>query len=183
VVDLDAALGEQFLDVTVGQPEAQVRADSKDDDLGREAEAGESGPREGSWARAAGSHADSLAARRRPQRMQQRLFNQLPCLGVECSSSRSASRLASAGANASYSDAGVWVFGVVLHQHDPLGVGVVDIDQVLDAVRPVDAGAPLADRHVAPAAQRLADQEQVAHAAAGALRCNAASSFLSLAAR
>jgi hypothetical protein len=94
------------------------------------------------------------------------MFNQLPCLGVECSSSRSASRLASAGANASYSDAGVWVLGVVLHQHDPPGVGIVDIQQVLDAVRPVDAGAPVADHDVAPAGKRLADQEQVAHPAA-----------------
>src|SRR5512132_1033826 len=91
------------------------------------------------------------------------MFNQLPCLGVECSSSRSASRLASAGANASSSDAGVWVLGVVLDQHDPLGVGVVDIDQVPDAVRPIDAGAPVADRDVTPAGQRLGDQEQVAH--------------------
>src|SRR6266568_3765700 len=81
-------------------------------------------------------------------------------------SSLSASRLASAGSNAWYSDAGVWVFGVVLHQHDLLGVGVVDVEEVLDAVRPVDAGAPLADRHVAPASKRLAHQEQVAHAAA-----------------
>jgi len=29
-------------------------------------------------------------------------------------------------------------------------------------VRPVDAGAPVADRDLAPAGQRLADQEQVA---------------------
>ncbi len=87
-------------------------------------------------------------------------------LGVSCSSSRSASRLASAGANASYSDAGVWVFGVVLHQHDPLGVGVVNLQQVLDAVRPVDAGAPRADHDVAPASKRLTDQKQVAHATA-----------------
>src|SRR6266545_3883951 len=55
---------------------------------------------------------------------------------------------------------------VVLYQHDPLGVGVVDVDQVLDAVRPVDAGAPRADHDVPPAAQRLAHQEQVVHAAA-----------------
>jgi hypothetical protein len=55
---------------------------------------------------------------------------------------------------------------VVLHQHDPLGVGIVDIQQVLDAVRPVDAGAPVADHDVAPAGKRLADQEQVAHPAA-----------------
>src|SRR6266496_5889676 len=33
-------------------------------------------------------------------------------------------------------------------------------------VRPVDAGAPGADHDVAPASKRLADQEQVAHAAA-----------------
>jgi hypothetical protein len=84
-------------------------------------------------------------------------------LGVECSSSRSANRLASAGGNAAYSDAGVWVLGVVLHKHDLFGVGVVDVDQLLDAVRPVNAGAPVADRDLAPASQRLADQEQVAH--------------------
>jgi hypothetical protein len=64
------------------------------------------------------------------------MFSQLPCLGVECSSSRSVSRLASAAGNAAYSDAGVWVFGVVLHQHDLLGVGVVDIDQLLDGSAP-----------------------------------------------
>src|SRR4029450_6326021 len=45
-----------------------------------------------------------------------------------------------------------------------LGIGVVDVDQVLDAVCPVDAGAPSADHDVAPASQRLADQEQGAHA-------------------
>jgi hypothetical protein len=41
VVDLDAALGQEFLDVAVGQAEAQVPADSDDDDVGRKAEAGE----------------------------------------------------------------------------------------------------------------------------------------------
>jgi hypothetical protein len=51
---------------------------------------------------------------------------------------------------------------VVLDQHDPLGVRVVDVDQVLDAVRPVDAGASVADHDVTPASQRLTDQEQVA---------------------
>ena len=55
---------------------------------------------------------------------------------------------------------------VVLHQHDPLGVGVVDIDQLPDAARPVDAGAPAADHDVAPASQRLGHQKQVAHPAA-----------------
>src|SRR6266540_6016453 len=76
-----------------------------------------------------------------------------------CRVAWSANRLASAGANAAYSDAGVWVFGVVLHQHDPLSVGIVDLQQVLDAVRPVDAGAPVADHDVAPATQRLADHK------------------------
>src|SRR6266566_3249332 len=90
------------------------------------------------------------------------MFSQLPCLGVYCSSSLSASRLASAGGKASYSDAGVWVLQVVLDQHDRLGVGVVHVDQVLDAGRPVDPGAPVADQHVPPTGQRLADQEQVA---------------------
>jgi hypothetical protein len=39
VVDLDTALGEQLLDVAVGQPEAQVPADRDDDDVGRKPEA------------------------------------------------------------------------------------------------------------------------------------------------
>jgi hypothetical protein len=41
VVDLDAALGEEFFDVAVGQAEAQLPADRNDDDIGWEAEAGE----------------------------------------------------------------------------------------------------------------------------------------------
>jgi hypothetical protein len=62
VVDLDAALGEQLFDVAIGQAEAQVPAHRQDDDGGRES---------GSWhrptagleqARAASSHAGSLAA-------------------------------------------------------------------------------------------------------------------------
>jgi acyl-CoA synthetase (AMP-forming)/AMP-acid ligase II len=57
VVDLDAALGEQLLDVAVGQAEPQVPADREDDHVGWEAEPGKGGPREGSRARAAGSHA------------------------------------------------------------------------------------------------------------------------------
>src|SRR5215472_1801447 len=55
---------------------------------------------------------------------------------------------------------------VVLHEHDRLGIGIVDVGQGLDAVRPVDAGAPGADYDVPPAAQRLARQEQVAYPAA-----------------
>jgi hypothetical protein len=34
----------------------------------------------------------------------------------------------------------VWVLGVVLDQHDPLGVRVVDIDQVLDGSAPSRSG-------------------------------------------
>jgi hypothetical protein len=41
VVDLETALGEQLLDVAIGQAEAQIPADRDDDDVGREAEAGE----------------------------------------------------------------------------------------------------------------------------------------------
>jgi hypothetical protein len=36
VVNLDTALGEEFLDVAVRQPEAQVPADREDDDVGWE---------------------------------------------------------------------------------------------------------------------------------------------------
>ena len=60
---LDAALGEQLLDVAVGQAEAQLPADRKDDELGREAEAGKGGAHDGSRARAAaGLHASRVAA-------------------------------------------------------------------------------------------------------------------------
>jgi hypothetical protein len=45
VVDLDATLGEQFLDVAMGQAEAQVPA-NRDHDVGWEAETGEGGPRD-----------------------------------------------------------------------------------------------------------------------------------------
>ena len=38
------------------------------------------------------------------------MFNQLPCLGVEWTSSRSHKRLASAGGKASYNAPPVWVF-------------------------------------------------------------------------
>jgi hypothetical protein len=62
VVDLDAALGQQFREVAVGQAEAQVPADCNDDHIGWEAEAGEGGSRNWSKARAASCHADSLAA-------------------------------------------------------------------------------------------------------------------------
>jgi hypothetical protein len=38
MVDLDAPLGEEFLDIAIGQAEAQVPADGDDDHIGREAE-------------------------------------------------------------------------------------------------------------------------------------------------
>jgi hypothetical protein len=41
VVDLDAALGEQLLEVAIRQAEPQVPADRDDDDVGWEPEAGE----------------------------------------------------------------------------------------------------------------------------------------------
>jgi hypothetical protein len=34
----------------------------------------------------------------------------------------------------------VWVLGVVLDQHDPLGVGVVDLDQLRDRSAPRRSG-------------------------------------------
>jgi hypothetical protein len=45
VVDFDTPLGEEFLDVAVGQAEAQVPANRHHDYIGREAEAGEGGAR------------------------------------------------------------------------------------------------------------------------------------------
>jgi hypothetical protein len=66
MVHLDTALGEQFLDVAVGQPKAQVPADRQDDDVGWEAEASEGRSCSGSRARAARSHAISLAAQAWP---------------------------------------------------------------------------------------------------------------------
>ena len=44
-----ATLGEELLDISVGQAEAQVPADSEHDDLGREAEAGNDRSRKRSW--------------------------------------------------------------------------------------------------------------------------------------
>jgi hypothetical protein len=62
MVDLHTMLSQQFLDVAVGQAEAQVPANRHDDHVGWEAEAGEGRPRSGSRARAAGSHGGRLAA-------------------------------------------------------------------------------------------------------------------------
>jgi hypothetical protein len=44
-IDLDAALGEEFFDVAVGQAKGQVPADREHNHLGWEAEAGEGGAR------------------------------------------------------------------------------------------------------------------------------------------
>jgi hypothetical protein len=68
------------------------------------------------------------------------MFSQLPLLGGGGQLQPIGQPLASAGANAAYSDAGVWVFGVVLDQHDPLGIGVVDLDQLLDGSAPSRCG-------------------------------------------
>jgi hypothetical protein len=50
---------------------------------------------------------------------------------------------------------------IVHYQHDLLGFGVVNVDQILYAVRPVELGPPLGDTDVAPTGQRLANDEQV----------------------
>lgn len=55
-------------------------------------------------------------------------------------------------------------------RHDPRGVGVMAIDELLDAVGEVEPGPLVADRHVPPAAEGRGDQEQVDHAAADLFR-------------
>jgi hypothetical protein len=62
VVDLDTTLGEQLLDISVGQAKAQVSADGEHDDVTREAEAGKGRSRKRSLASAAAFHTGSLAA-------------------------------------------------------------------------------------------------------------------------
>jgi hypothetical protein len=72
VVDLDTALGEQLLDIAVGQPEAQVPADSDNDDIGREPEPGEGRARRDRRSRAVSdSHDRSLTALAGSQSTQQ----------------------------------------------------------------------------------------------------------------
>jgi transposase len=64
VVDLDATLDEQLLDVAVGQAEAQVPPDRQHDYIRREAEPGEGGARGYRLAGAvSGSHGRSVSAR------------------------------------------------------------------------------------------------------------------------
>jgi hypothetical protein len=64
VVDHDATLGQELLEVAVGQAEAQVLADREHNHLGWEAEAGEGRARSDRPAGAvSGSHGRSLTAR------------------------------------------------------------------------------------------------------------------------
>ena len=56
------SLGEQLVDVAVGEAEAELPADGHDDDIGWEAEAGERRLCDGCRAGAAGSHGSSLPA-------------------------------------------------------------------------------------------------------------------------
>jgi hypothetical protein len=51
---------------------------------------------------------------------------------------------------------------VVEHQPDLRRVGIVDIDQVADGVRPVELGAPRRDLQMAPAGQWLKEDERLA---------------------
>jgi hypothetical protein len=62
VVDLDAAFGQQLLDVAVRQREAQVPAHRQHDHIGREAEASERSPYDSGGAGTASSHGGSLPA-------------------------------------------------------------------------------------------------------------------------
>src|SRR5262249_14149474 len=59
---------------------------------------------------------------------------------------------------------------LVHHQHDALRVGIVRVDQLLDAVRPVDPRALRTHAHGTPAAQGLADHEHIDHTSALVLR-------------
>src|SRR4030095_4238112 len=72
MVDPDAPFGEQLLDVAVGEAKAQVRVDRDDNHIGWKPEASKVRSWNRSRARTARSHAASLAAPQRSQRMQQR---------------------------------------------------------------------------------------------------------------
>ena len=73
MVGLDARLGEQLLDVAVGQAEAQVPADRQHDHLGGEAETGEGGAWNRSKTRLAGFSCWQPHWAARSQPMQQHL--------------------------------------------------------------------------------------------------------------
>src|SRR6202158_3083863 len=53
---------------------------------------------------------------------------------------------------------------IIHNQHDLLSVGIDIIDQVLDNGGEVHHSPAIRDRHLAPAAQRLAQREQGTHA-------------------
>jgi len=50
---------------------------------------------------------------------------------------------------------------VVQNEHDLLGLGVVEVDQLLYAMRPVELRPPLGDADVTPAGQGLRNDEEV----------------------
>ncbi len=83
VVDLDAALGEEFFDVALGQAEAQLPADRNDDDIGWEAEAGERGARRDPLARWASSSHGGVSTPGPPHGQRNRAlpgqFSKQPC--------------------------------------------------------------------------------------------------------
>src|SRR5262245_53193772 len=54
---------------------------------------------------------------------------------------------------------------VVQHQHDPLCLGVVHLDQLSDQFGPVVASAPLGHLHPSPPRERLEEDEEVGRAA------------------
>lgn len=53
---------------------------------------------------------------------------------------------------------------LVENQDDPLSLGIVNIDEVLDAVGEIASGALIADADAAPAAQRFGDHEEIGDA-------------------
>jgi len=56
---------------------------------------------------------------------------------------------------------------LIHHQHDCVGSGIVDIDQLLDAVCPIHSRAPRGHGDVPSAAQRLTDEEEIGDASSG----------------
>ncbi len=86
-------------------------------------------------------------------------------MGVWWISSLAAIRLASAGGEGRVERGRGMGVELVHNQDDPLGVGVVHVDQAPDAARPVKPRRPVARRHVPPAAQGLGHQEDVGDAA------------------
>jgi hypothetical protein len=83
VVRPDTALGQQLLDIPVGQPVAEIPADSDRDHLGREPEAGKRGPVDVGTGGSRSTHSPSFLSRgpgrrRRARRTQQTLSGGMP---------------------------------------------------------------------------------------------------------